>query len=145
MSFSPCPKPAVRVKAPKPLQRSTRPIARSALRVKRTKQVKRGNAYTRPEWRALAAKVHKRSRGVCETCKRNTVDGDPNHLGYSAFTGWRRLIVPMEWLLDNCRACHTQFHELFGAGKSLPIYTPVAPTPSFPGYTTELFLTEGDA
>ena len=72
---------------------------------------KRTNAYMRPEWRKLVREVRKRSKGICECCS-NPVDGDPHHLRYAEFKGWRRLIVPIDDLLDLCHGCHVQFEML---------------------------------
>ena len=98
--MKPHPKPPPREKAPrKPIARKGRP--------------KKGNAYTRPEWRALVAQVRKRSKGICEArvcCAGDPVDGDPHHQAYADFKGWKRLIVPLDDMIDCCRACHLSFH-----------------------------------
>lgn len=83
------------------------PLKRGAGRLKST------NAYHRPEWRALVREVRKRSRGICEArtrCGGNPVEGDPHHLSYAPFTNWKRLIVPLDQLLDCCHECHKSFH-----------------------------------
>lgn len=105
--MTPYPKPPVKVKAPKPLK------ARGPL-PRRGKPPKKGNAYTRPEWRALVREVRKRSGGICEArvrCGGDPVQGDPHHFEYADFVGWRRLIVPLDKLLDCCHECHTSFHR----------------------------------
>jgi hypothetical protein len=88
------------------------------------------NAYTRPEVVALMAQVRKRSGGVCECCRSAPAVGYANHLGYADFTNWRRLIVPLDWLMDTCRDCHLAFHARFGHRKDLPVYRPSVPAPS---------------
>lgn len=91
----------------KPIKRSTKPIAR-------TSRPKSTNAYTRPEWRKLVALVALRSRGICEmqvACDGNPAEGDPHHLEYAPFKGWKRLIVPLEQLRATCRRCHLQVHQ----------------------------------
>lgn len=78
--------------------------------MKRGGRLKFGNAYTRPEWRALDRAVKQRAKGVCELCGLGPVEGDSHHLSYAPFTGWRRLIVPMDQLVAVCRPCHLRQH-----------------------------------
>ena len=102
------------MKRRKPLPRSTKPIPRGKAPKRGGKRIKFGNAYTRPEWRKLVAQVVARSRGICEmqvACDGNPAEGDPHHLEYAPFKGWKRLIVPLEQLRATCRRCHLQAHQ----------------------------------
>lgn len=107
------PKPTPPVKQPNPLRRKA-PMPRQAPKVTRRRRLKFANAYTRPEWRALVRQVRKRSKGICEArvqCSGNPVEGDPHHLAYLDLAGWRRLLVPLDQLVDCCRPCHLEFER----------------------------------
>ena len=95
-----------------PLKRS--PLARRTALARGQVKIKRTNAYHRKEWRALVREVRKRSGGICEAqvrCGGDPVSGDPHHKSYAPFASWRRLIVPLDQLVDCCRACHLSFHQ----------------------------------
>lgn len=81
------------------------------------------NAYHRREWRALVRAVRKRSGGTCEArirCNGAPVVGDPHHVEYAPFRGWKRLIVPLDKLIDCCRECHLHFEEQKAKGTPVP-------------------------
>ena len=102
------PKPSPKIKAPKPVKpRKPLPKAKPG---KKPKKIAKTNAYCRPEWRALVQQVKARSKGVCEACRSAPATGDPHHLAYADFKGWRRLIVPLDKLVAVCRPCHLSFH-----------------------------------
>ncbi len=106
--MKPHPKPPPR--EPKPPSRPQRkPIKRTKLKAKRAKRPKRTTAYHRPEWLALARKVRKRSSGWCEMCQRENAT-TIHHKSYADFKGWKRLIVPMDQLVDLCYQCHKAQH-----------------------------------
>ncbi len=101
---------------PKPSQmRAAKKAARlAALVPKKMKRIKASNAYTRPAWRKLVAQVRRRSGGICEArvkCNGAPVEGDPHRKSYADFKGWKRLIVPLDQLLDCCHGCHKSFHR----------------------------------
>src|SRR6185312_7152229 len=104
---------AVKLGAPKPKARKPKEpkrIARSPLLPRKTRP-KASNAYQRPEWRSLVRQVRKRSGGLCEQCGA-LVSGDPHHKAYVAgVKGWRRLLVPLDQLVDLCRRCHLAEHR----------------------------------
>jgi len=78
----------------------------------RRSKPKASNAYMKPEWRALVRLVRKRSGGLCEACG-GLVTGDPHHRAYLAgVRGWRRLLVPLDQLIDLCRRCHLAEHAV---------------------------------
>ncbi len=80
----------------------------------RGKAPKFGSSYGRPEWLALVRQVRKRSGGMCEAqvrCGGNPSHGQPHHLSYADFAGWRRLIVPLDQLIDCCHDCHLWYEQ----------------------------------
>lgn len=102
------PKPPVREKpAPKRIARG-KSLKRTKLKAG-TKRPKRTTAYHRPEWLALARKVRKRSSGWCEMCQRENAT-TIHHKSYADFKGWKRLMVPMDQLIDLCYPCHKAQH-----------------------------------
>lgn len=74
--------------------------------------------YLHPAWIALRRKVIKRSKGVCEACRSNP-GRHVHHLAYGRGRGWRRLIVPLKWLLHVCIECHNAAHPLTLKGNLL--------------------------
>lgn len=112
--MNPYPKPPPKVEKAPPQRIARKPIKRGKMKAKRTKRIRKSNAYMRPEWRALVRQVRKRSKGVCEArvkCDGDPVEGDPHHTDYLPFVGWQRLIVPLDWLVDCCHRCHKSFHD----------------------------------
>jgi hypothetical protein len=98
------------------IKRKQKPTLRAAP-IARRKRVRSSNAYMHPEVRKLVRRIHKRSRGICEAqicCGGNPVDGDPHHLSYAPFKGWKRLMVAEDQLLDCCRPCHLEFERRKG-------------------------------
>jgi hypothetical protein len=76
-----------------------------------TKRIKNTNAYQKSPWLALVRQVRKRSRGICEVCGDAPAVGQPHHRAYQeGMVGWKRLIVPLDQLVDCCRSCHLAFH-----------------------------------
>lgn len=85
--------------------------------------MKRTNAYCHPEYRRKVARVHRRSRRICEArirCAGAPVVGDPHHPYYLPFEGWRRLMIPDDDLIDCCRRCHLHFEAMKAAGTPVP-------------------------
>jgi len=101
--MTPCPKPAVKTRVPKPLTRS---------RPKRTGMAKvRRSPYQHPEVQALFRQVRTRSSGWCEECQQRNATA-VHHVRYqeSGVRGWRRLVVPLSDLVHLCERCHTAKH-----------------------------------
>lgn len=87
--------------------RSTLPRQRKPLQ--RTK-MKAMSMYKRPEWLALRALAMLRAAGLCEHCRQKPPT-EVHHLRYAeGKSGWRKLIVPLDWLLAVCRKCHEDQH-----------------------------------
>lgn len=106
------PKPSPLPVEQPPRQRIARgkPPKRTKMRATRKAKPRFGNAYTRPEWVALARKVRQRSSGWCEMCQRENAT-TIHHKSYADFKGWKRLIVPMDQLVDLCFPCHKAQHD----------------------------------
>lgn len=89
-----------------PLKRSTKPIAKSTKRLRKS-------PYLSPEWAKLRRQAQKRSRGICEM--QVACDGNPaeevHHLVYASGRGVRRLLVNLDDLRHVCARCHRQLHE----------------------------------
>lgn len=89
-----------------PLPRSTKPIAKSGKRIRKS-------PYLSPEWGKLRRQAQKRSRGICEM--QVACAGDPaaevHHLRYAPGRGVRRLMVGLDDLRHVCARCHRQLHQ----------------------------------
>ena len=85
-------------------------MPRATKRIARRRRPRQTTSYHRKEWLVLVRAVRKRSRGICEACGAAPAVGQPHHRSYADFAGWRRLIVPLDQLVDCCRACHLEFH-----------------------------------
>lgn len=110
-----------------------RPIKRSRMRRRGagehdrrgTKSMKRlrQSPYQHPAWKKLRRLVMVRAKHRCEapTCKGTSKATQVHHLRYGAGSGWRRLIVPMKWLVATCADCHSDAHPLNYRGQMLKV------------------------
>lgn len=97
------PKPAKIVKARKPITRTSRP--------KRGKFTARKSPFQAPEWKKLRLLCKRNATGVCQDCG-NRPGTQAHHTRYHGGRGLTRILVPPDWLLWLCEACHQARHPM---------------------------------
>lgn len=97
------PKPLVRPKEPKKLQR------KAAMKA-RTKRTVGTRKHAHPAWRKLRAEALLRDRGWCQMCDQAEAV-EVHHLSYNRGRGVKGLLVSLDQLVSVCRRCHAAQHD----------------------------------
>lgn len=112
---------------PKPTRAEEKSRRRSKEGLKRSrvrKRVLRKDPYRHPAWLKLRKEKIDEAKGCCQGphCRGASTRLHVHHLKYNeGKRGWRRLIVPLKWLLVLCVDCHNREHPMNFRGQMLKV------------------------